>query len=287
MSLASKTLCGLAALALCTTAKADVVFSEIFYNPNGTEQLIEFVEIYNTSAAPVDVSGWYITDGDLGADGQLDAVSGGSDDGDVDGSTSALPGGTLIAPGEAIVLGVNYFDTDLSNGDSNPATPTTVTNFKAAWPGSYQLFLLDGWVNPTDGTFPDGPTGVFGDAINATSNGPSDTNEILNLMNSTNNIVDLVNYDDGSPWPSDSGSAVPTASGSSIFKVDVFGDGNDGTNWAVSEFGLPGVTFQNQVGNFAVDPMFASPGFVDAIPEPTTAALATVALAGLATRRRA
>ena len=60
-----------AILAVGMPVKATVVVSEVIYNPHGTEQLIEWMEIFNTGNSSVDISGWYVTDGDLGADDTL------------------------------------------------------------------------------------------------------------------------------------------------------------------------------------------------------------------------
>lgn len=40
-----------------------VVINEIHHNPDVKTELVEFVELYNTGPEPVDISGWYFSDG--------------------------------------------------------------------------------------------------------------------------------------------------------------------------------------------------------------------------------
>ena len=47
-------------------AGQDVIITEIMYNPSGTDGSAEWVEIHNTAASSVDISGWYLDDGDGG-----------------------------------------------------------------------------------------------------------------------------------------------------------------------------------------------------------------------------
>ncbi len=63
-----------------------VLISEIMYNPTGTEEIGEFVEIYNFGATPVDIGGWTLAD-----------IEG-------DSPSAAIPAGTTINPGEVVML---------------------------------------------------------------------------------------------------------------------------------------------------------------------------------------
>ena len=38
-----------------------VVINEIHYDPDVKTELVEFIELYNTTAADIDLSGWYFT----------------------------------------------------------------------------------------------------------------------------------------------------------------------------------------------------------------------------------
>ncbi len=227
--------CALAMVAVATTtitSQATVIISEIMYNPNSSESApgyAEWVEIYNTGVAAVDISGWTLRD----------------EDGT---STTTIPAATTIAAGEAVVL----FDSD-----------TTLSEFQAAWGSGYQAFALD--LNSLSGL----------------SNSPSSTSEILELIDAAAASVDIANYDDSSPWPSDS------PDGPSIYVLPnalsaIAND--DGANWAASSVGVDGAFNNVMVGNFnGVDT--GSPGFV-AVPEPGAAMLLLFGLAILRRRCR-
>src|SRR5262249_52013355 len=43
---------------LCVSVRARVVINEIFYHPPNDAEDLEYVELYNTSEQPVDLSGW-------------------------------------------------------------------------------------------------------------------------------------------------------------------------------------------------------------------------------------
>jgi len=147
------------------SSSAQVIISEIMYNPASTEGgfgadappvQTEWLEIYNAGEEPVDVSGWYLQD--------------------EDGKTAGLPADTVLQPGEAAVL---------IPGEQ------TVGDFRAAWGrGDYKVIRLDGW-------------GIGDGTLDNLANGPSETNEVLTLRNAADEVEDEVNYDDQSPWPSD------------------------------------------------------------------------------------
>ena len=42
-------------------AFSGVVINEIHYDPDVKTELVEFIELYNTTAADIDLSGWYFT----------------------------------------------------------------------------------------------------------------------------------------------------------------------------------------------------------------------------------
>ena len=114
-----------ALLAISTAARADIVITEIHYNPNGSENANqEWAEIYNTGDQPVDLSGW-----DWG-DSQDEQYTGN------------FPTGTSLAPHTAAILvaqsatvfqqiwGPNIqvitADTGISLGNTGSATNETV-----------------------------------------------------------------------------------------------------------------------------------------------------------------
>lgn len=55
---------GILMLMFLRTASATVVISEFFANPSGTDTGHEFVELYNSGAGPVDLTGWILSDED-------------------------------------------------------------------------------------------------------------------------------------------------------------------------------------------------------------------------------
>ncbi|MEM1353942.1 MAG: lamin tail domain-containing protein [Planctomycetota bacterium] len=143
-----------------------VIISEIMYNPASTEGG------YGDDAPPVQTE-WL----ELYNAGDAPADLGGHFLQDEDGRTAAIPADTTLKPGEALVL---------IPGDQ------TVSDFRAAWGrGAYQVVSLDGW-------------GLGDDTLDNLANSPSDRNEVLTLRNAAEEVVDQVNYDDESPWPSDS-----------------------------------------------------------------------------------
>jgi hypothetical protein len=87
--------------------------------------------------------------------------------------------------------------------------------------------------------------------LDALSNG----GEALKIVNSLNQIVDSVNYDDATPWPL--GPPSPDGGGPSLEIIDVTKDNNVSTNWKTS------ITAQGTVNGVAV---FASPGNFGNIP---------------------
>jgi len=183
---------------------AQVVISEIMYNPNSNEgwppdpndpddkgepDKVEWVELYNTGGEAVDISGWALAD--------------------EDGQTTAVRDGAVIEPGVAVVI---------------VPVQTSAAAFHAAWGGTFAVYPVAQW-------------GDDGGLYNL-ANGPSPDNEILRLIDADGVTVDEVNYDDEGDWPSD------RPDGSSIYLPANMLDAelNDrGENWRLSETGTDGV----------------------------------------------
>lgn len=104
----------LAFFALLGPASAEVIISEIMFNPASKEDpngnVVEWVELYNSGEVPLDVSGWYLQD--------------------EDGKTVGLPRNTTIKAGEAIVLVPVGMDEE---------------KFHAAWGKGIVVHSLGGW----------------------------------------------------------------------------------------------------------------------------------------------
>lgn len=49
-------------LVLSLSLWGQIIITEVMYNPAGADSPNEFVEIYNTSDFPADISGWSIAD---------------------------------------------------------------------------------------------------------------------------------------------------------------------------------------------------------------------------------
>lgn len=117
---------------------------------------------------------------------------------DEDTSWGAVPAGTILQPSQVAV----FFDT----------TFTSAATFRAEW--SVPANAL-----------------VVGVSWGALANTPSDVNEILELKDDGGVQMDLLNYDDASPWPSDPG-------GPSIYLTNPVLDNNAGGSWALSSNGV-------------------------------------------------
>ena len=106
----------------------------------------------------------------------------------------ALPAGTVLNPNQIAV----FFDSSF----------TTAAAFRADW------------AVPSNAL-------VVGINWGSLANNPSPTNEILKLLSNIGVEMDVVNFDDTSPWPS-------AADGPSIYLKNLAADNNVGTNWARS-----------------------------------------------------
>lgn len=201
-------------------ARAQVIISEIMYNPASFEGGVgpdappnqtEWIEIYNAGDEEVSLEGWFLQD--------------------EDGKTVGLPASAKIKPGEAVVLipGVQ-----------------SVTDFREAWGSGFQVFKLKGWHEGDD-------------PLSNLANSPSETNEILTLRDEAGEIIDEVNYDDASPWPSDS------PQGPSIAlkpdKLDAKSN-DDGGSWVRSEPGKLAAKNAKKTEEYRAEDV-GSPGRVD------------------------
>lgn len=147
------------------TASADILISEILGSTASTD--LEFIELVNTGAAPVDISGWAIELWDS------DAASIGGADG---GSPYIVPGGTILAPNAVFVFSNALSDAGFGIVGDAVLPANAVEN------SSYTAVLADALSALVDAVFVnDGGAGDFanraGAAITpALSVGPDGTN---------------------------------------------------------------------------------------------------------------
>ena len=194
----------------------------------------EWVEIYNTTGATIDLSGWYLQD--------------------EDGRTTGFPNGSTLEAGEvAVIYGGADFPTEI---------PDPAGSFYDAWGCDYKIFVVSEWYTNNKN---------FG--LGRLSDSPNFVNEILRLVDASGKPVDIVNYDDDAfDWPVD-GTGVATDNNWSIYIIDPSdfnGAANDnGTVWADSLEPIDGARSVgiNDVFN-AVGFTYGSPGFLLTVQDP-------------------
>ncbi|MEM6263283.1 MAG: lamin tail domain-containing protein [Bacteroidota bacterium] len=157
---------------LCPAPMANVVINEIHYNPlEGGTDTTEFVELFNAGNVPAMVSGWTFTEG----------------------FDFTFPNGTVIGPGEYVVITVNM---------------TAFRNFYGC-DADFQ------W----------------------TSGATSNSGEDIQLEDGLGNVIDVVDYAPGAPWPT-----APNGSGPSLELIDPALDNSLPASWTASivNGGTPG-----------------------------------------------
>ena len=219
-----------------------VIITEIFANPDGPDNA-EFIEIFNTTNDPIDISGWVVRDED-----SVPSIP--------------FPPGTILGPRQALaIVGANF--ALRPNDPDNPGQylPTTPTWTPMMW--------QDGWGNS-------GNVLVLAGSFTI-ANTPTLFNEVPFILDADGTVVDVVNYQNGvNGWP-------PTTNARSYVLLPQFLnhiDNDDGRAWVLATQGELGAAVSQQVFYFA-DPdgipgsgdeisfeimrqgNVASPGFVD------------------------
>jgi hypothetical protein len=119
-------LLGLVAAATWASALAygQVVFTEVMYEPGGTDALWEWVEIVNTSGSPVNFDGWVFDDDD---DGAVGGAMGGP-------NIVASPNNNTVVPAGGVAV--------LYPGDE---LEFMASRFRDAWGSGITLIGVDGF----------------------------------------------------------------------------------------------------------------------------------------------
>ncbi|MFO0973235.1 MAG: lamin tail domain-containing protein [Phycisphaerae bacterium] len=238
---------------LCGALPGDVIITEIMYNPNSPEApggtfpaLTEWVEIYNRTNHPIDISGWYLAD--------------------EDGRCGDFPPGTTIPPAGIRVV--------IPTG-SVLSGPLTKTTFASAWNVAEASLIQPSATNDLSGARPANGAegGIVGSGLsNSPTNDGNDANDLVNTpfdpttpcpwgqafcvlvgANPPDNevlllvapagaagfnddlIIDKVNFADSSPWPSDS----PDGPSIELKPDKLTATDNDlGANWQRSALGV-------------------------------------------------
>ena len=124
----------------CHVSLGQVVLNEIYIRPDGLSTtppngLIftdskEYIEIYNKGCSPIDISGYFIA---MKQQGFGTTVTGG---------TIRIPNGTLINPGQHLVLGSPAPGAGLVGNIDIPITSAIRCNYTA----NFVIANVDGWV---------------------------------------------------------------------------------------------------------------------------------------------
>src|SRR5690606_7332784 len=119
------------------------------------------------------------------------------------------------------------FSVTLAAGEAAVLIPNTTGTaaFQASWGTGFKVIELTNW--------------------EARANSPTETNEVLTLRNTSDEIVDTANYLNGSTWPTNnnSGSIYVLPSGLST-------TGNDnGANWGLAAVGVHGARANINTGD--------------------------------------
>jgi hypothetical protein len=170
----ARTLIGIVIVSACAlVASAQVVITEVMYDPDASENIWEWVEILNTTSSPVNLSGWVLDDDD---DNSLMSAN-----------INSATGNTIVPAGGVAVL---Y---NASPGGLD-FTPTRFTN---TWGGPITLIGVDPFV---------GGLANSGDALGLWSSLSSYQADDLMVPSGTRrtfaSAVTSLNYTAGSGYPS-------------------------------------------------------------------------------------
>lgn len=178
--------------AIGTATQAGVILSEIMYDPQGADTNREWVEIFNNGTTAENIGGW-----------QFGKPA-------VNQWAAALPVGTILNPGQALVL-----------------TPHAAT-FDSDWGSGINRLQVGG--------FPDLPNEPNNNAAHAT----------LAIRNNAGVIQDQITYRDGSGWATTNGN---DGNSIYVLPQYLTASGNDnGGNWRPASQGVYGAVWRGAGG---------------------------------------
>jgi hypothetical protein len=216
--------------------KPNIVITEILYDPAGEDDGKEFVELYNAGSTSVDISGWKLQD-----------LEG-------DPATGPVPTGTIMAPGDVVLL---------IEGDG-PGVPADVgSQFRTAWnlPVSVRTFPLVPWQDRAQRA--------------------NFIEEVLALLDASGEPVDVADYENPNDSPTSIWPAIDGASSIYLLSTAINKSANDiGSNWRLSLNHIDGAYDSVQTPWFAdirLTGSTASPGIVwrNSPQQPTGEAVVT------------
>lgn len=131
------TLMAVVAALTCPAADADIVINELLASTTSTDP--EFIELYNTSASAIDISGWTIELWDSDAGGGF----GGSDGG----APYTISAASTVASGEFFTLGNETSESVFGFSADQSLPANAIEN------SSFTIILLDGMSNIVESIF--------------------------------------------------------------------------------------------------------------------------------------
>jgi beta-lactamase superfamily II metal-dependent hydrolase len=214
-----------------------VVFSEVFYDPPGTETLREWIELYNNSAAAADIGGWTITDNNgLG-------------------TTFTIPAGTTMTPNSYLTIATDaagflaLYGYNADIGDPSNTFPSlnnagealilknssAVVKDAIGWEGGAGGGLPAGWGSTTLPNAPEGSTIVrspvttdtntYADWALATNNGNPQTQPIVVSS------ITVTSPNGGENWIIGTAYNITWTSTGTVSSLNIDYSTNNGTNW--------------------------------------------------------